>query len=113
MTKYAESFEWTFPFTDKSVQFNLVATEALSYTVPGGNQTQYRADFVIPYNANVWIGYNVTASYPLSGTIANVSQVELIGHAKYTRYVRGGDVLSFISNANVSDCNMTLLTTTM
>ena len=106
MTKYNSARNDTKPFSDQCVQLALAATTALTYTIPGTSANAYQATFSWPYNANVWVGYNKTATLPSAGTIAAVSQIEL---RPDKRYVRGGDVLSFISTAVVTDAGLELL----
>jgi hypothetical protein len=105
-TYFSDSFDHTKPFTDEAYQFALSSNVALTYTVPGNDARKYRIDFSWPYNANVWVGYNVAASCPAPGTISNSYKCELRPSAKF---VSGGDVLSFISRSTVTDAALTLL----
>jgi|SRR6185503_16130323 len=109
MTTYNSAFEGAFPFSDQTVQVALAANTELTYTVPGDNSMQYRADFSVPYNANIWIGYNITVTQPTPATATTTNRVERISNENYVRYVRGGDVLHFISNALVTDIGISLL----
>jgi|SRR6185437_732392 len=111
MTAYSNSYANSFPFADRTVQFGLTALTALSYTVPGDSSHQYRAKFSFADDSKVWVGYNVTATLPTIGTLTQNSSIEL-NPGKYdgdARYVRGGDVLSFISTAQVTDVGISLL----
>lgn len=106
MTQYSSSFEKTFPFSDTAYQLALAANTELTQTLPGNNTVRYRIEFSWPYNANVWVGYNVTAVTPSAGTIASSPNVEL---RPDVRYARGGDVLHFKSDALVTDAGFSLL----
>jgi len=108
MTKYNSNFLGTVPFSDQTVKVALAATTALPYTIPGDNSIQYTAEFQLPYNANIWIGYNVTATLPTPGTATSSNRMELIRSGD-RRYVRGGDVLSFISDTIVTNMGISLL----
>jgi hypothetical protein len=106
MTLFNEAYGNSKPFSDKTAQFGLNASAAVTYTVPGTSHNHYRCEFSYPYNANVWVGYNVTATIPSLGTVASNSSIEL---RPDVRYVKGGDVLSFISDSSVTDCGLSLL----
>lgn len=110
MTKFNSNFLHALPFSDLTVQFALAANTELTYTVPGDNSIAYRCEFAFPYNANVWVGYNITATSPTAGTLTEANRVELRpGAYNGARYVRGGDVLHFVSNATVTDAGFSLL----
>lgn len=106
MTNYNSSFDATKPFSDMAVSMALAANTELTYTVPGTNAVQYRCEFSWPYNANVFVGYNVTATTPGAGTIAQTPNIEL---RPEFRYVRGGDVLHFKSIDIVTAAGFSLL----
>jgi hypothetical protein len=105
MTKFSTLFHGTEPFTDVAPQFALAASTALSYTVPGDSSKPYRVKFYWPYNANIWVALNSTATVPTAGTMSPNSKSVLRPEIKY---VRGGDVLSFISDALVTDAGFEL-----
>lgn len=106
MTIYNSAFERCFPFSDMAVSFGLLANDELTYTIPGDKTKQYRCEFAWPYNANVHVGFNVTATTPTLNAISQTPNLEL---RPLVRYVRGGDVLHFISSANVTDAGFSLL----
>lgn len=108
MTNFNTNFLKTIPFSDSTVQIALAANTALTYTIPGDKSNQYRCEFSWPYNANVWVGYNSVATLPVAGSVTTSSNrsIEL---RPILRYVRGGDVLSFISSAIVTDSGFSLL----
>ncbi len=105
-TAFNRSFGDTEPFSNATAQFGLTAGAALNYTVPGQNFQKFKIEFSYPYNANVWVGYNVTATTPTEGTVTSNSNIEL--RPEY-RYVQAGDVLSFISISAVTDVGIRLL----
>jgi hypothetical protein len=101
VTNYQKNFTESFPFSNAGVQILLAASTAISYTVPGISTQKYRAKFSAASNAEVWVGYNVTATVPTTNTATPISNVEFIPLYE-ARYVNGGDVLSFISLATPS-----------
>lgn len=103
MTNYANSFNNTLPFSDTSPTVALAASTELTYTVPGDSSMRYRVSFSWAYNANVWVSVNSTAAVPTPGTIDDTSRQEYRpGADGSARYVKGGDVLHFISDAVIS-----------
>lgn len=95
-TKYQTNFSDCFPFSDTSFNALLVASTALSVTVPGGPERIYRAKFSVPYGQSVWVALNGTATVPTSGVSTSAPYQEFID-MNCVRYVKGGDTLSFIS----------------
>jgi hypothetical protein len=106
MTRFNSNFNGALPFSDISGQVGLAANTALPYTVPGDNTTRYRIEFSWSYNANVYVGYNVTAVVPVAGTLTDDANIEF---RPSVRYVRGGDELSFISRDATPDFGFSLL----
>lgn len=106
MTTFNSAFDETRPFSDMAIQIDLTATVAQSYTIPGTTANKYRCEFSFAYNANVWVGFNVTATTPSGGLPTACNNIEL---RPVARYVRGGDVLSFISSVNAADVGFSLL----
>lgn len=102
------NFLGTLPFSDLTVQIALAATTELTYTVPGTTADLYRCEFSWAYNASVWVGYNTTASVPPAGAITTSSN-ESLEFRPGIRYVRGGDVLHFISDSIVTNGGFSLL----
>ena len=95
-TPYANNFDRTKPFSDTCMSGKLAASTALSWTVPGVATNKYRAVFKSDYNEQIYIGYNVTAALPTSNTATTTPYQEMLPWDE-PRYVKGGDVLSFIS----------------
>ena len=108
MTKFSTNFLDCLPFSDQTVQVGLAANTALPYTIPGDSSVQYRCEFSYANDANVWVGYNTTAVVPVAGTVTTTSNSSVVLRPKI-KYVRGGDVLSFISGSIVSNMGFELL----
>jgi hypothetical protein len=106
MTTFNSAFDETRPFSDMAVQIDLTANVAQSFTIAGTTADKYRCQFSFPYNGNVWVGFGVAATTPSGGTPTECDNIEL---RPDSRYVRGGDVLSFLSSANVADVGFSLL----
>lgn len=101
VTKYQMNYDHTKPFTTAGVQMLLAESTALSWTVPGNPDQIYRATFRCSSTAEVWVGYNVVATVPTSNTATGLSNIEFIPLYE-PKYLKGGDVLSFISLATPS-----------
>lgn len=95
-TKYNTNFTECFPFSDTGLQTLLVASTALSWTVPGNSNQTFRAKFSVSSTADVWVKLNGTAIVPVSGVATQSYNEERID-INFVRYVKGGDTLSFIS----------------
>ncbi len=108
MTRFNTNFLECLPFSDQAVQVALAANTALPYTIPGGSDVQYRCEFSYAYDANVWVGFNSTAVVPVPGAVTTTSNTSIVLNPKI-KYVRGGDVLSFISGSIVSNMGFELL----
>lgn len=106
MTKFNTKYLGALPFSDTTVQIGLAATTALPYTIPGTSAQIYRAEFKWPYNASVWVGLNKTAILPIAATATASGNLEMNPDI---RYVKGGDVLSFISDSLVTNASLSLL----
>ena len=92
---YISSYDKTVPFSDTNANMNLVANVALTYTVPGPITNKYSMRFAFTSIANIFVGYNTPALIPASGTIVSEANIEF--RTQEQRYVKGGDVLSFIT----------------
>jgi hypothetical protein len=97
-TPYQMNYSDCFPISDTGEMMTLVASTALSFTVPGTSDKKYRANFSINSTADVWVRKNGTAVLPTSGTATSVYNQEKINAYEYIRYVQGGDTLSLISS---------------
>lgn len=97
-TRYQTNFNECYPISDTGVDILLAANTAVSWTVPGTNKDKYRASFGCSSNAEIWVNLNGTATVPLSNTATATYNQEFVVPGM-CRYVKGGDVLSFISTA--------------
>lgn len=82
------------PFSDTSIQVNLVTNTEETFTVPGTETAQYQAYFEYISTSNVFVCLNATPSIPAGGTVGAQQYNEF---RPEKRYVRGGDVLHFIT----------------
>lgn len=108
MTRFNTNYLECLPFSDQSVQVALAANTALPYTIPGDSSVQYRCQFSYAYDANVWVGYNTAAVVPIAGAVTTASNTSIVFRPD-VKYVRGGDILSFISGSIVSNIGLELL----
>lgn len=92
--QYNENYNGTLPFSDVCVQFNLAATTAQTYTVPGTLTNNYQVYFSYASNSNVFVCKNGTATVPTSGTSSTVTYEEF---KPLKRYMRGAETLSLIT----------------
>ena len=91
---YNANYIETLAFSDTCLQLNLAAGTPQSFTVPGLNTQQFQAYFEYASNSNVFVCKNGTAAVPGGGAQTTQQYNEF---KPKKRYVRGGDVLSFIT----------------
>ncbi len=91
---YNENYDGTTPFSDVCAQINCAAGVEQTFTVPGVATTQYQALFSYNASANVFVRLNATPTSPGSGTVGTQPYSEF---RPLKRYVKGGDVLHFIT----------------
>jgi len=91
---YNANYIETMPFSDTCVQVNCAANTEETFTVPGTSEQQYQAYFEYTANSNVFIRKNGVPAIPASGTSGTEQYNEF---RPKKRYVRGGDVLHFIT----------------
>ena len=84
----------TIPFSDTTVRLALATNTVQTFTVPGTNKDKFQAVFSYICTANVFIGYNFTPTVPPAGLQESTGIEEFRPDC---RYVKGGDVLSFIT----------------
>jgi hypothetical protein len=92
--QYNANYIETMPFSDTAIQVNCAANTEETYTVPGTPEQQFQAYFEYNCTANVFVCKNATPTIPASGTIGEQPYNEF---KPKKRYVRGGDVLHFIT----------------
>lgn len=92
--QYNSNYEGTLPFSDVSYQIQCGANVEQTVTIPGTSTTQYQALFEYNQSSNVFIRLNATPTIPSSGSVGSQPYNEFRPHK---RYVRGGDVVHFIT----------------
>lgn len=91
---YNANYIETMPFSDTCIQVNCGTNVEETWTVPGTSAQQYQAYFEYASNANVFVCKNAIPTIPASGTVGEQQYNEF---KPKKRYVRGGDVLYFIT----------------
>jgi hypothetical protein len=92
--KYNANYIETIPFSDVCLQLNLAANTAQSWTVPGTSDQFFQAYFEYNSNSNVFVCNNGIAAAPGGGAQTTQQYNEF---KPIKRYVRGGDILSFVT----------------
>lgn len=92
--QYHSNFDGTLNFSDVTPRVSLLQNAAVSYTVPGTAEQNYQVLFDYASSANVYVGYNTAALVPAAGTVQTAGRIE---YKPCKRFVKGGDVLSFIT----------------
>lgn len=95
----------TMPFSDTCKQFTLAADTEQTWTIPGDATQQYQAYFEYASNSNVFVCKGAAPVVPISGA-SGTQQYNEFKPCK--RYVKGGDVLHFISPAAVAYMGVSL-----
>lgn len=92
--KYNANYLETMPFSDTAVQVNCGANVEQTFTVPGTATTQYQAYFEYTQASNAFVRLNGTPTIPTAGSVGTQQYNEF---RPKKRYVRGGDVIHFIT----------------
>lgn len=92
--QYNSNYNETMPFSDTAFQVNCASGAEETATVPGNPTDQYQAFFEYTQSSNVFICINATPVVPASGTVGTQQYNEF---RPKKRYVRGGDVIHFIT----------------
>ncbi len=93
-TQYNANYLETMPFSDISVQVGLNINLEQTYTVPGTDIMQYQAFFEYNDTANIYVCLNAT---PVISAPASVGTQPYNEFRPKKRYVKGGDVIHFIT----------------
>jgi len=99
--RISNNYEDTTNFSDTTSTLTLATSTELTVAVPGNASEPIQALFAYNSTSKVYVGYNVTAVVPGAGTVNNNQFIE---YRPLKRFVKGGDVLSFITpdtDANV------------
>ena len=91
---YNSNYNETMPFSDTAIQVNCGVGVAQTFTVPGTDIAQYQAYFEYTTASNVFVRLNATPTTPLIGTVNTEPYNEF---KPKKRYVKGGDVIHFIT----------------
>jgi hypothetical protein len=91
---YNANYIETMPFSDTCIQVNCTVNVEKTWTVPGASEQQYQAYFEYTTTSNVFVCKNATPVIPAGGTVGEQQYNEF---KPKKRYVRGGDVLHFIT----------------
>lgn len=103
--KYNANYIETMPFSDTCAQINCAANVGESFTVPGTPEQQYQAYFEYICTSNVFVCKNAVPTIPASGTVGTQQYNEF---KPKKRYVRGGDVIHFITPDTVAYIGVSL-----
>lgn len=96
--QYNSNFDETIPFSDVSYQVALGASVEETFTVPGTALTQYSMKLNYAADSNVFVRLNGTPAVPASGNVGTEQYNEFrAGCDGSQRYVKGGDVVHFIT----------------
>ena len=93
-SQYNANYIETMPFSDTCRQIACAANVEETFTVPGTALMQYQAYFEYNSTSNIFICLNSTPVIPASGTVETQQYNEF---RPKKRYVKGGDVLHFIT----------------
>lgn len=92
--KYNSNYHETMPFSDVCAQVQCGSNVEQTFTVPGTANQQFQAYFEYTYDSNVFVCLNGTPTIPSSGSVGTQQYNEF---RPKKRYVKGGDVLHFIT----------------
>lgn len=97
--QYNENYKGTIPFSDTDVQVACTVNSEKTFTVPGTDIDQYQAYFSYTETSNVYVCNNETPVIPSPGSVGTQPYNEF---RPKKRYVKGGDVLHFITPDSVA-----------
>lgn len=93
--QWYSNYDVTTNFSDVTPTINLIANTEKTFTVPGAISNRYQVVFEYNASANVYVGYNVTATVVAGSTLD--SNGRFLEYRPDRRFVNGGDVLHFIT----------------
>ena len=102
---YNSNYEGTMPFSDTVAQVACTVNAEQTFTVPGTIEQQFQALFTYASNSNVYVRLNDTPTVPAAGSVSTQPYSEF---KPYKKYVRGGDVLHFITPDTTAYIGLTL-----
>ncbi len=92
--QYNSNYNETMPFSDTASQVHCASNVEQTVTVAGPVTAQFQAYFEYIQDSNVFVCLNATPTIPPSGTVGSQQYNEF---RPKKRYVRGGDVIHFIT----------------
>jgi len=92
--QYNSNYNETLPFSDICYQINCAAGVEETAVIHGSSTTLYQAYFEYTNTSNVFVRLNGTPSSPPAGSVTTQSYSEF---KPKKRYVKGGDVIHFIT----------------
>lgn len=106
---YNSNYDLTIPFSDVSYQVALGANTDESFIVPGTSAVNYSMRLNYNETSNVFVCVNATPVIPTSGTIGTQAYNEYrAGNDGSQRYVKGGDVVHFITPDTIAYVGVSL-----
>jgi len=103
--QYNANYIETMPFSDTATQVACTINAEQTFTVPGADTVQYQAYFEYASNSNVFVCKNSTPVIPAGGSVGTQPYNEF---KPIKRYVRGGDVLHFITPDTIAYIGVSL-----
>lgn len=95
---YNSNYDLTIPFSDDSAQVALGVGVEQTYTVPGPATTYYSVRFAYISTSNVFVRLNAIPTTPGAASVTTQTYSEFRPGADGSqRYVKGGDVIHFIT----------------
>lgn len=95
---YNTNYDLTMPFSDVCAQVALAANVEQTFTIPGNDANKYSVRFSYISTSNVFVRLNGTPTIPGAGSVGTEQYNEFRAGADGSqRYVKGGDVLHFIT----------------
>jgi len=107
--QYNSNYDITIPFSDVCAQFNLAIGVEDTFTVPGNPTQNFSARFSYTSTSNVFVRLNGTPVVPASSVVGSQQYGEFRpGDDGSQRYVKGGDVLHFITPDASAYCGISI-----
>lgn len=103
---YNNNYDGTTPFSDTCTQFALSVGTEQTYTIPGTDTNAYVAYFGYNSTSNIYVRLNGTAASPAPGASSSTPNQAL---RPLKRFVKGGDILHFITPDATAQCSVELM----
>jgi len=102
-SQYNENYKGTMAFSDSCAQVGLNINVGQTVTVPGTSNMKYQAFFSYNSSENVYVSLNAAPIIPTLGTVGTQAYSEF---RPRKRYVKGGDVVHFITPDTTAYCGV-------